>query len=342
MKQKGTFVKAEAFHISQIYEHLSDSSYLPVYFIFGADSYEIEKAADDVIQALSPLINSDFDKEIVRIDKKEEIDRYIASALTYPFSGDYKLVVLKNLENAADKKVLTEYVSNPSEFTYLVITYNDKISSLNTEPYKTIASEGWAFEAREMRGTDLINWVIKEVKKNNLSIDYDEAIALVDIVGENKNRLEQEIKKFFDYLGENKKISIDLINSLASNTKEYTIFNLLDAISSGQKEKVLLIGYNLMHNGNHLLMLLATLNKYFITIMQSIELVKKDFSPKEAAAKADTSEYFYKSCLKAINFRSEQKIQKAINALLSADLAVKSTNLDQKVIFTRLVGELFS
>ncbi len=342
MKQKGISVKAEAFHITQVYDYLNEESFLPVYFIFGADTYEIEKTADDVIQTLSSQITSDFDKEIVRLDKKEEIDRYIASALTYPFSGDYKLVVLKNLENAAEKKVLTEYVINPSEFTYLVITYNEKISSLNTEPFKTITNKGWAFEAREMKGTDLINWVIKEVKKNKLSIDYEDATLLVEIVGESKNRLDQEIKKFFNYLGENKKITNELINSLASNTKEYSVFNLLDAISSGQKDKVLSIGYNLMYNGNHLLMILATLNKYFITIMQSIELIKKDISPKEAAAKAETSEYFYKNCLKAVAFRNEARILKAINALLAADLAVKSTNLDQKVIFTQLVGELFS
>jgi DNA polymerase-3 subunit delta len=342
MKQKGTNVKAEAYHISQVYDYLTEESFLPIYFLFGTDTYEIEKAADDIIQSLDGQISSDFDKEIIRLDKKEEIDKYIASALTYPFGGDYKLVVLKNLENAADKKALTDYVSNPSDFTYLVITYNEKISSLSSEPFKTIIANGWAFEAREMKTSDLINWVIKEVRKYKLSIDYEDAEALVDIVGESKNRLEQEIKKFFNYLGENKKISTELIHSLASNTKEYTIFNLLDAISSGQKDKVLLIGYNLLYNGNHLLMILATLNKYFITIMQSIELVKKDVPVKEAAAKAETSEYFYKNCLKAVAFRNEKRILKAINALLNADLAIKSTNLDQKVIFTQLVGELFS
>ncbi len=342
MKQKGTNLKAESYHISKVYDFLTEDNFLPVYFIFGADTYEIDKATNEIISTLSGFISSEFDTEIVRLDKKDTVERYINSALTFPFYGDKKLVVIKNLENAADKKALAEYVSSPSDFTFLVITYNEKIPNLNTEPFKTIVSNGWAFEAREMRPDELKKWVVMEVKKLNLSIDIDDAAALVDIVGEDKNTLEQELNKISNFLGEGGKITLELINTIASETKEYNIFNLLDAISSNQKDKALSIGYNLLFHGNHLLVILSTLNKYFITIMQSIELIKKNIPPKEAAAKADVSEYFYTNCLKATNFRSDEKIDKALKALLEADLEVKSTNLDQKIIFTKLVAKLFS
>lgn len=342
MKQKGINLKTESYHISKVYDFLTEDNFLPIYFIFGTDTYEIDKITNDIISTLSEFISSDFDTEIAKLDKKDSLDSYINSALTFPFYGDKKLVVIKNLENAADKKALVEYVNSPSDFTFLVITYNEKIPNFNTEPFKTIFSNGWAFEAREMRPDELKKWVVNEVKKLKLSIDLGDAAALVEIVGENKKTLEQELKKLSSFLGEGKKITFELINTIASETKEYNIFNLLDAISSNQKERVLSIGYNLLFHGNHLLVILSTLNKYFITIMQSIELVKKNIPQKEAAAKADVSEYFYSNCLKATNFRSDKNIAKALNALIEADLEVKSTNLDQKIIFTKLVALLFS
>ncbi|MFH0734877.1 MAG: DNA polymerase III subunit delta [bacterium] len=342
MKKKDSYsVKVEAQHLTKVYDFLTEENFLPVYFLFGADTFALEKTVDDVIKSIEPFVASDFDKEVLRLDKKQEIGAVISSASTYPFGDGKKLIVIKSFENVADKKILNEYISNPSPFTILVITHNDKISSLASDPYKTMALEGWMFEARELKGLELINWVIREAKLKQTSISNDDAAALIEIVGEDKNLLEQELIKFYNFLGSDKKITFDLIKNLASNTREFTIFNLLDAIGVGNKEKALITGYNLLHNGTHILMMLSTLNKYFITIVHSKELIKKDLQPKEAALKADVSEYFYKSCLKASFFRSEYKVNKAIKALLNADLSVKTTNLDPKTIFTLFIAEIF-
>lgn len=342
MKKKESGTKAEALHISKVYDYLDEKNFLPVYFLFGADTFAIEKTADDIIKAVDPFVGTDFDKEVVRLDKKQEINGLISSASTYPFSDGKKLIVIKSFENVADKKVLNEYIENPAPFTVLIITHNDKIQSLSSNPYKTMAIEGWMFEARELKGADLVNWVMKSAGEKKVSITYENAAVLIETVGEDKNLLEQELNKFYNFLGANKEIDLELINRLASNTKEFTIFNLLDALAVGDKDKALRIGYNLLYYGTHLLIMLSTLNKYFITIVHSKELIRKDIQPREAALKADVSEYFYKSCLRATYFKSEERVNKAIKALLKADLSVKSSGLDPKTIYTLLIGEMFS
>ena len=58
---------------------------------------------------------------------------------------------------------------------------------------------------------------------------------LTDISGENRNTLEAQLEKIFLYIGDSKEITIESIRGLSTSLKQYTIFDLQNAI--GKKSK---------------------------------------------------------------------------------------------------------
>ena len=314
----------------------------PIYFFFGEDLFTIDQAVKEVIKTCEPLIDSDFDKETISVEKKQSVGGLLDIASAFPFGADKKLLIVKNFENFSDKKSFAGYVDDPVDSTVMVITNIGKINDLSKSPFSNLLKRGFIFEAKELKGAELAKWVVNEAKSEKLSISQSNAQTLIEIVGEEKSLLEMQIQKFRDFLSGSGEITADVIENLASNTKEYTIFNLQDAIGAGNKSKALEIAYNLTDNGTEVIFILNMLTRYFTTITQSLELAHFRVPDNEAAREAGVSYFYYKNCRKAKYFLNHNRLANAAEALLNADIAVKSSNASNKSILTTFITQLFT
>jgi DNA polymerase III delta subunit len=76
--------------------------------------------------------------------------------------------------------------------------------------------------------------------------------------------------------------------------------------------------------------------------MRIIELRTKRISDKDAASEAELSYYYYINCKRATFLLNEKRLMKAVEALLNADIKVKTTSTDEKIILTILVSEILN
>jgi DNA polymerase-3 subunit delta len=328
--------------IYSIFPYLKKDSLLPIYFFYGDDFFTIDNAVKAVRKAVEPLLESDFDFESIRIEKKESIHHILDIASAFPFGGSKKLIIVKNFEKISEKENFVSYIKNPPEFTILVITQTGKITKLTKEPYATLNKFNYLFEAKELKGNDLIEWLIKESRKNKLILSVESALALVETVGEDKALLEMQLQKIFDFLGEEGKITSEVIQKLASVTKEFTIFNLQDALGLGDKSKSIEIAYNMIDNGKELVFITTMLTKYISTIARSIEFTKKRIPDNEAAKEIGVSNYYYSKCKRAKVFLSDEKLLTAARALYKADSMLKTSQIEGKTLLSILISDMFS
>ncbi len=138
---------------------------------------------------MNHLLTSDFDYETISAEKKANLSDLIDLAYTFPFGSDKKLLIVKNFENFNNKKQFLDYINDPSETTILVIANYGSISNLISEPYKTLKSKKFIFEARELKGAELENWVKKRASQLGFSINPESVKAVIEIVGEDKSLL---------------------------------------------------------------------------------------------------------------------------------------------------------
>ena len=326
--------------ITEITKFYSKEKFLPIYFICGEDEYSIDVAVEAIEKAAAPLLLSDFDKEIFTADKNQNLVQILDVAHSFPFGGSKKLVVIKNFEKFSDKKELSNYISAPPEFTVLVVIQSGKISDLNKEPYSTLLGKNCIFEARIATGEELVEWLVKKSNKIGINFSDDNARTLIEIVGEDKSLLEMQLQKFMNYAGSSSEIPFDLIKKLSSPTKEYSIFDLQDAIGKGDKGKALDIAYNLLDAGVEIVYIINMLAKFILTVAQMSELLKLKISDFEAAKSANVSYGYFMNCKRAIFLMNDIRLQIASRALLNADMSVKMTATEPKVILLTLISEV--
>lgn len=329
--------------INEITKYLDENNLLPIYFIFGDDSFAIESALSFLQKKVEKLILSDFDREIINAEKSTELNSIIDLLYSFPFGGGKKLVTLKNYEIIKDKKPLIDYVNNYSSFSILVIVHNGAISKneLNKEPYISLQKNNFLFEARVLKGEELVNWYVLHAKKNNFELSHENARTIIEIVGEEKSLLEMQLQKFITF-SQGKKLSLNELIALSSQTKQYSIFDLLNSLGKGDKTKSIEIANNLIENGIDLIAILNMISKFILTISFAMEFKTQKISDREVARKIEVSEYFYQKCKEAKFFLNSEKLRNASLALLNADLSIKSTSMDSKTILNILITELLT
>ena len=333
--------KSKAPSILDVIPAINKETLKPVYYFFGEDYYLLQSALDSINKVLSPLITSDFDKETFYGDKKP-LAEVLDFASTFPFGSEKKLVVLKQFEKVKDKKPLADYADSPPDFTILVLIHNGIITNLNSEPYKTLSKYNFIFEAKELKGKNLLKWLISHVEEKEKSISQENAQLLIDISGESRSMLENQIEKIITFMSAEKEISLNHIQSLSTRLKQFSIFDLQNAIGKKDKDKAINIAFNLLENSAEPVFIVAMLTRYFTGISRVGELTREKTPPLQAARIVGTHPYYYKDYQQARNLFSDTDLANVFRALLQADLSIKTTSADGKTIVTILISEILS
>jgi len=334
--------KSKAPAIQDIEKQLKQKKILPVYYLFGEDSYSVDITFEAIEKAAQPFITSDFDKEIL-YGENQSFTNIIGLASTFPFGSEKKLIIVKQAEKLKEKKEKKEIVSyfeSPAEFTVLVFLHEGTITNPTSEPYKTLTNQGYLFEAKELKGKSLIDWLISTVEKNGKTISYDNAQLLTDISGENRNTLESQLEKIFIYVGDNKEITIESIRGLSTSLKQYTIFDLQNAIGKKNKSAALKVLFNLLKNGMEPIQVIAMLNKYFTSLARLNELTTANTNEFQVARIMGTHPFYLKDYYNARKMYSDKHLTDAFSALLKADLSIKTTSLDDYTLLSVLIAEI--
>jgi DNA polymerase III delta subunit len=82
------------------------------------------------------------------------------------------------------------------------------------------------------------------------------------------------------------------------------------------------------------------LTKYFIGLSQVRELNEKKIPDNEAAKIVGTHPFYLKNFQRASVLFSNNDLIKAMEALLKADISIKTTTTDPKTIISLLIAEL--
>jgi DNA polymerase-3 subunit delta len=331
--------KSKAPSILDAVAEIKKRKFKPVYYFFGEDSYNLSYALHSLEESFKLILASDFDKETLYSEDKS-INEILGLATSFPFGSEKKLIIIKEAEKIRDKKPLKDYASSPADFTVLAFFHNGSITNLKSEPFKTLSENEFLFEAKELKGKNLISWLISVAEQKGKNLSEENAQVMVDIVGESRSMLEDQLEKICVFISKGKEISIESIQKVSSELKQFNIFDLQNSIGLKDKAKSLTVAYNLLDNGAEPTFVIAMLTRYFTGLSKITELRSKNVPDIEAARIVGTHPFYYPNYVKARTLYSDLKLVEVFRALLKADVTVKTTSTDDKTIITLLVAEI--
>ena len=320
-----------------------DSASIPSVLLFEGDE---EHMKQDALHALCKKLLPEGLEDLNRtLLESPETDQVIAASETLPFMADRRLTIVRNHpalsgRAEADDRLIEYLPSVPpsSILLFYCISKPDGRKKLYTAVKKLNGIVTFA-PLKDMELTGFVTSAFRDLGKE---CDERTADFLVFTCGSDTGMLLTEIAKVAAHAGDAPSIHPDSIRAVATPSTECTVFQMVDAVVSGQGSRAFLLMRNQLLAGTDRMYMLSMLLRQF-RLLQHIKIMQYE---KKSAAEI-------RSALGVPPFAADQyvrqaaaytngQVKNAVNICFDTEFAVKSGKLNQEGAVEAVMLKLLS
>jgi DNA polymerase-3 subunit delta len=220
----GFYMSAE-----QIISDWKKKNFKPVYWLEGEEPYYIDKLTKYAEEHLLPEDQVAFNLSIF-YGKDSKVEEVINACRRYPMFHDLQVVVLKEAQQLRDLDKLESYINHPLTSTVLVVAHKEKKVDGRSKLAKILKGKAEVVSTKKLYDNELPEWTSTMITARGLSIQSKALQMLVGHIGNDLQRIENEIEKLSINLSGRKQINEDDIEQYIGVSKEFNIFELQAAV----------------------------------------------------------------------------------------------------------------
>ena len=212
----------------------------PVYWLEGEEEYFINR----LMETAEHGILTDSEKEFnltVFYGKDADWASVTNACCRYPMFSDRQIVLLKEAQQMRDIDKLEPYIQKPLSSTVFIVAYKEKKLDGRSKLAKLLKEKAVLFSTKKLYDNQLPEWTEELIGEKGYSINPKALALLIDHVGNDLSRLDNEIEKMLVNLGKRKNITEDDIELYVGVSKEYNVFELQEALARKDLAKALRI-----------------------------------------------------------------------------------------------------
>lgn len=309
--------------INSVISKIKNKVFSPIYFLMGEETYYIDYITELIDNEVLSDDEKNFNKTIL-YGKDSSVEDLISCCKRYPMMSKYQVVILKEGQDLSRKiENLSNYVLNPLMSTILIVNYKYKTLDKRKKLYKNVQKFGVVIDCKKIYEDRIPQWIFNQLKNDNFLIDPKACSMLVDYLGNDLKKINNQLNKLKIICSNSKSITPDLIEENIGISKDFNVFELRKAIGEKNLNKALVICDYLSSNNNKhpLQMTLSSLFNYFIQIFQYHSMENK--SPSNVSSILGVNPYFVKDYINASLNYSMKDISKIISLIKDFDLKSK-------------------
>ena len=323
--------------VKNIIANIKKGIIAPIYFLMGEEPYFIDVVANYLEKHLLEEDQKGFD-QLVLYGQDVTVPTIIDYARRFPMMAERQLIIIKEAQNLrASIEQLVPYVENPTASTVLVFCYKYEKLDARKKLLKTLKNRGCVvMETKKLYESEVISTFLPDVfKKKHLSIQPKAIQMLVDFLGRDLSRIENEVNKLALIVPANTEVTPDIIEENIGISKEFNNYELKSAFATNNKVKIArIIKYfaeNIKDN-NSLLGTLTVLYSFFEKLLIYHSLT--DVSDKNVMATTKAAFYEVKDLRSAAQHYPMKKVSAIIAGLREINVkykgvgAASTTNAD--------------
>lgn len=325
--------KKEAVTYFSLRKDIEAKKLQPIYLLQGEEPYYIDKLSELIVDTALQEDEKDFNLSIY-YGTDANVREVISTCKQYPAFSEYKVVVLREAQNVAkqsgghskDLDLFKLYAENPLRSTILIVCNKD--GAIKSKPFVDALKKfktGVVFDSNKIRrDSDLKQLINNYATSISCNIDMKSVTMLADFIGNDLSRLFSELDKLKLLVGDDKKITPELIERNIGISKDYNNFELEDALATKNATKAYRIidYYEKNPKNNPVVVTVSMLFGFFSSVL--LVRASKDQSQQALLAAAGTKSVFRLGKFKdAARYYSTQACVNIIGYLRECDVRSK-------------------
>ncbi len=361
-----SFTSTDRF-IAEIKAAAGGAALRPGYVLVGDEAFFYERCRRAVLDALVDPQLRDFalsDLDLAETTIFEALDRAQTPSLMAPFQVIF-IRNVKTLYGRGAKKeefaaldayarspnpqavllFLADYIHLPSDLRRLDMQDKERYERLR----ETLGDWCGMVELPQVEESDAACWLVETAEVRGALLDPDAARELADALGSDMMTVANELEKLLLYTGESGHITLDDVDTLVLAAKQRSLYELTDAISAKDKPRALLRLQGLLNTAGggeesaigHLYMLARTFRQMTVILEKGVRdsrAIWQALWPGFRVAPFAADDLIRQ----ARRYKSTAELKQALQLVARADLEVRSSPPDKRLILERLVLELAS
>lgn len=297
--------------------------------------------------AVNQIVAKYVDEEWRSIDYRQldgsTVNAYdiMSDARAYSMFSEKRVIVVKNWQplyrKAADAgadEMLT-FAAEKQETSILIFLLESRYAGDITSYGRKMVKACSAYEFARLEKADLKSFINKRVHAGGKMLTRRELEFLIDISGYYNKESTYTLTQMDADLGKIIKASKDdqitsgVIEDLLTGDSDRFVFNLVDAVVSGNRSRALAITETIINEDDGAMQVIALLMKQFEIMYDALELSQEGMSIAQMAKKTGVNEFRFKKAWQAANTYSLSRIRKLLKELYNIDRDIKRGDIDK-------------
>jgi DNA polymerase-3 subunit delta len=339
----------------------------PGYVLAGDELFLQDRCRSALLKAFAPPELRDFclsDLDLSGSSIFEVLDRAQTPSLMAPFQVVFVRNVRQLYTRGAKKDefaALDRYFSSPNPQALLVFIADflripsdirrmemddkNRFDRIN----ETLGEHCGMVELARVNEDDAMRWVVATGLESDTRVDPDAARELVDALGADMLCIKSELEKLLLYALGRGRITLGDVETMVLGAKQRSLYELTDAISARNRARALALLHGLLNSSDgaddsaigHLYMLARTFRQMLVILEKN---VRDQRAIWQALWQGFRIPPFAADDLiqQARRYKSRRELTRALRLIARADLELRSSPPDKRLVLERLIYDLAS
>ena len=341
----------------------NSGSFPRVILLCGTEGFLIDWAKKEILSKFVSPASKALD--YISIDEAELKDMSLVEAIeescnTYPLLSERKVVVVNNPKMLSqgkynkktkskaegvspDTKRTIEIMETMPESTILIFISQDV--DKRKKIVREIAGKGEIFDFQQLERNDLTGFAQKRFQANGVTITRDLMNYLIEKTGYYNKESDYNLFTFSNDLVKicalsEESVTKEAIDNTVESDAETFIFDLLDCMSRGKKDRALLLLNNIVGETDDISYYTAMIVGQFEIMYSAKELKDNGVPDRIVIQNIGVNEYRYQKLLPYINKFSKDKLAQILMNAYNIERNVKKGILRSKMALEYFVGSI--
>ncbi len=339
----------------------------PGYVLAGDEVFLLDRCRAAVLKGFVPPDLRDFclsDLDLTTTSIFEVLDRAQTPSLMSPFQVIFIRNVRQLYTRGAKKEefaALERYFRSPNPQAVLLFVADfvripsdaRRMDMEDKNRYErlteTLGEHCGMVELARVSEEDAMRWVVSTAQEAGTRVEPDAARELVDALGADMMLASSELEKLLLYTSGRGRITLGDVETMVLAAKQRSLYELTDAISAHDRVRALALLQGLLNSSDagedaaigHLYMLARTFRQMLVILEKN---VRDSRAIWQALWQGFRIPPFAADDLikQARRFKNRRELTRALRLVARADLELRSSPPDKRLVLERLVYELAS